>query len=40
MEVIDRVSALQRMGAHAKARLRNARLDRRKCACVHDIERP
>jgi xylulose-5-phosphate/fructose-6-phosphate phosphoketolase len=40
MDVIDRVPALQRTGAHAKEQLRNHQIDCQKYAYTHGIDKP
>jgi xylulose-5-phosphate/fructose-6-phosphate phosphoketolase len=40
MDVIDRVPRLRTIGAHAKEKLRNERIDCRKHAHEHGIDRP
>jgi xylulose-5-phosphate/fructose-6-phosphate phosphoketolase len=40
MDVIDRVPSLQRIGAHAKEKLRNAQLDCQKYAYEYGIDKP
>jgi xylulose-5-phosphate/fructose-6-phosphate phosphoketolase len=40
MDVIDRVPSLQRVGAHAKERLRNMQIDCQKYAYEHGIDKP
>jgi xylulose-5-phosphate/fructose-6-phosphate phosphoketolase len=40
IDIIDRVPALQRIGAHAKERLRNAQIDCQKYAYEHGTDKP
>jgi xylulose-5-phosphate/fructose-6-phosphate phosphoketolase len=40
MDVIDRVASLQRIGAHAKEKLRNAQIECQAYACENGIDKP
>jgi xylulose-5-phosphate/fructose-6-phosphate phosphoketolase len=40
MDVIDRVPALQRVGAHAKEQLRNMQIECRTYAHAHGTDKP